>query len=156
MVEHEHQLVFGVNDVVERNYVLVLELLHERNLADGGTGRALFGVEVDLLQGDELAGLSVSAFEHLKCTIKSVDTSGVQSNHDELTVAYVPSPSFSSCWKAEGLFLLILATSMLCASLRMASNQIGWIFNCGSVRDIFWLVVEERLSKSDELLRKER
>lgn len=28
----------------------------------------------------------------------------------KLAVAYVPSPSFSSCWKADGLFVPISAT----------------------------------------------
>jgi len=32
----------------------VLELLHEADLADGGRRRALLGVEVDLLERDEL------------------------------------------------------------------------------------------------------
>ena len=43
----------------------MLELFHERDLADGGRGGAFFGVEVDFFQGDELAGLAVAAFEYL-------------------------------------------------------------------------------------------
>jgi hypothetical protein len=43
----------------------MLEFFHQRDLADGGGGSAFFGVEVDFLQGDELAGLAVAAFEDL-------------------------------------------------------------------------------------------
>jgi hypothetical protein len=43
----------------------MLEFFHQRDLADGGGWRAFFGVEVDFLQGDELAGLAVAAFEDL-------------------------------------------------------------------------------------------
>ena len=43
----------------------MLEFFHQRDLADGGRGRAFFGVKVDFLQGDELAGLAVAAFEDL-------------------------------------------------------------------------------------------
>lgn len=47
--------------------------------------------------------------------------------HGGLTVAYVPSPSFSSCWKADGLFLLlILATSNAIAS-RSFWSRVGGI-----------------------------
>lgn len=93
----------------------MLELLHERNLADGGAGRALLRIEMDFLQSNELARLSVATFEDLRRTESSEKDSacGPERGHGELTVAYVPSPSFSSCWKADGLFLLILAASML-------------------------------------------
>ena len=63
--EDEHEFVFGVDDVVERDNVFVLELFHEGDFADGGGGGAFFAVEVDFFEGDELAGLAVAAFEDL-------------------------------------------------------------------------------------------
>lgn len=54
-----------MDDIVKGDYVLVLELFHQRYLADGGRWSAFFTVEVDLLQGDEFARLSVAAFEDL-------------------------------------------------------------------------------------------
>ena len=65
VLKHQHEFVLGVDDVVQANDVLVLELFHEGNLADRGRGSALFGVEVDFLEGDQLAGLSVATFENL-------------------------------------------------------------------------------------------
>lgn len=62
-LEDEHELVLGVNDVVQQDNVLVAQLLHERDLADGRRGRALLRVEVDLLEGDQLARLAVAALE---------------------------------------------------------------------------------------------
>lgn len=41
----------------------MLELLHQRDLADGSAGGALLRVEADLLEGDQLAGLAVAALE---------------------------------------------------------------------------------------------
>jgi hypothetical protein len=55
-----------VDDVVEADNVLVLELLHKRDFADRSAGRALFAVEVDFFEGDEVAGLAVAAFEDLR------------------------------------------------------------------------------------------
>lgn len=65
VLKHEHQLVLGVNNIVKSNDILVLELLHKRDFPDRRRRRSLFGVEVDLLERNELARLAVSAFEHL-------------------------------------------------------------------------------------------
>lgn len=46
-------------------------------------------------------------------------------------MAYVPSPSFSSCWKADGLFLLILAALVL---LLLAEEWSFWSRIYGIVR----------------------
>lgn len=64
-LKDEHELVLGVDDIVQQDNVLVAQLLHERNLADGRRGRALLRVEVDLLEGDEFARLAVAALEYL-------------------------------------------------------------------------------------------
>lgn len=61
--EHQHEFVFRVDDVVQRDNVVVLELLHEGDFADGGGGGAFFTVEVDFFQRDEFAGLAIAAFE---------------------------------------------------------------------------------------------
>ena len=64
--EDEHEFVFGVDDVVQRNYILVFELFHEGDFTDGGAGGALLAVEVDLFQGDKFACLAVTPFEDLE------------------------------------------------------------------------------------------
>lgn len=61
--EDEHEFVVGVDDVVEGDDVLMLELFHEGDFADGGGGGAFFAIEVDFLQGDEFTGLAVAALE---------------------------------------------------------------------------------------------
>jgi hypothetical protein len=43
----------------------MFELLHKRDLADGGRRGAFFGVEVDFFESNELAGLTIAAFEDL-------------------------------------------------------------------------------------------
>jgi hypothetical protein len=76
VLEDEHELVLGVDNIVEGDNVLVLELLHERDFADGGGGRALFRVEVDFFEGDEFAGLPISTFKDLwrleRCRVSMV------------------------------------------------------------------------------------
>lgn len=62
--EDKHEFVFGMDDVVEGDNVLVLELFHEGDFADGGGGGAFFAVEVDFFEGDEFAGLAVAALEN--------------------------------------------------------------------------------------------
>ena len=63
--EDEHEFVFGVDDIVQGDDVLVLELFHEGDFADGGARGAFFAVEVDFFERDEFAGLAVTAFEYL-------------------------------------------------------------------------------------------
>jgi len=63
--EDEHELVFGVDDVVEGDDVFVLELFHEGDFSDGGARGAFFAVEVDFLQRDELPRLPITSFEYL-------------------------------------------------------------------------------------------
>ena len=71
--EYEHELVFGVNDIVEADYVVVLEFFHEGNLADSGRWSSFFRVEVDFLEGDRIPRRSFLAFEYRGiCTIKNV------------------------------------------------------------------------------------
>ena len=55
-----------MDDIVQGNYVLVFELFHKRDFADGSAGCALFAVEVNFFQGDEFACLTVTPFEDLE------------------------------------------------------------------------------------------
>lgn len=55
-----------MDDIVKEDDVFVAELLHKRDLADRGTGRPLFRVEVDLLEGYELSSLPIAAFKNLR------------------------------------------------------------------------------------------
>lgn len=66
VLEDEHELALGVDDIVEGEDVGVLQLLHQGDLADGCGGCAFFRIEVDLLEGNELAGLAVTPFEDLR------------------------------------------------------------------------------------------
>lgn len=50
---------------MEAEDVLVVELFHERDLADRGRRCAFFCVEGDFFEGHELAGFGVAAFEDL-------------------------------------------------------------------------------------------
>ena len=50
ILEDEDEFCFCVDDIVKSDDVDVLELLHEGDLADGGRGRALLRVEVNLFQ----------------------------------------------------------------------------------------------------------
>ena len=61
----QHELVLGMNDIVEADDVLVLQLLHQRDLADCSRGCAFFGIEVDLFQSYQFPSLPVSSFEDL-------------------------------------------------------------------------------------------
>lgn len=65
VLEDEHEFVLGMDNIVEGDDVLVLQLLHQGNLADGGRRGALFRVEMDFFEGNEFAGLTVATFEHL-------------------------------------------------------------------------------------------
>ncbi len=60
VLEYEDKLRLCVDDVVEAYDVRVLELFHERYLADGSRGRSFLCIEVDLLQSDDLIGASGS------------------------------------------------------------------------------------------------
>lgn len=71
-LEHQHKFVLGVNNIVKRHNVFVFELLHKRDLADGRTRGAFFGIEMDLLEGDELARHAVAALEDLYAGEESV------------------------------------------------------------------------------------
>lgn len=66
ILEDEHQLVLRVDDIVEGDDALVLQLLHQRDLAYGRRRRTLLRVKVDLLQGHQLAGLAIPTFEDLR------------------------------------------------------------------------------------------
>jgi hypothetical protein len=54
-----------VYDIVQAEDVLVLQLLHQGDLADGGTRRAFVKGEADLFESYELTGLPVPTFEDL-------------------------------------------------------------------------------------------
>ena len=56
VLEDKDKLCFGVDDIVEANDVDVLELLHERYLADGGGRRPFLCIQVDLLECDDFIG----------------------------------------------------------------------------------------------------
>jgi hypothetical protein len=61
--KYEHELVFGVDDIVEADDVVVFELLHEGDFANGGGWCAFFRVEMDLFEGDGVACCPLLAFE---------------------------------------------------------------------------------------------
>jgi hypothetical protein len=61
--EYEHEFIFGVNDVVEADDVVVFEFFHEGNFADGGRWSAFFRVEMDLFQSYRVACRPLLAFE---------------------------------------------------------------------------------------------
>ncbi|KAI3481766.1 hypothetical protein L1887_55613 [Cichorium endivia] len=63
-LEDEHQLGLGVDDVVESHDVGVAQLLHERDLTDRRRRRALLGIEVDLLERDDLIVEPRAPFVH--------------------------------------------------------------------------------------------
>lgn len=70
---------------------------------------------MDFLERDELTGLPVAALENLRSN-KTL-ASWLRTRWlfwRKLTVAYVPSPSFSSCWKEERWRL----PSMVAATVR--------------------------------------
>lgn len=46
--------------------------------------------------------------------------------HGGLTVAYVPSPSFSSCWKADGLFLLLILAASNASACLFGRESVGF------------------------------
>lgn len=47
----------------------MLELLHQGDLTDGSAGGSLLGIEMDLLEGDQLAGLAITSFEDLSKSV---------------------------------------------------------------------------------------
>lgn len=63
--KHQHELVLRVDHIVKGNDVLMFELLHERDLPNGGRWCALLGIEVNLLERDQLTRLSISSLEYL-------------------------------------------------------------------------------------------
>lgn len=61
---------------------------------------------MDLFEGNEFASLAVSTFEDLwRAVVKRELSNKRVAAEREHTVAYVPSPSFSSCWKELGCLL---------------------------------------------------
>lgn len=62
----QHELVLGVDDIVEGDNVIMLQLLHERDLADGCGWCAFFRVQMNLFECDEFARLAITSFEHLE------------------------------------------------------------------------------------------
>lgn len=55
-LKDKDKLGFGVDDVVQAHDVYVLELFHERDLANSGRGRSFLCVEVDLFERNDLVG----------------------------------------------------------------------------------------------------
>ncbi len=66
VLEYEHELVFGMDDIVQGDNVLMLELLHQRDLPYGSRWGAFLRVKVDLLQRHKLARLTIPSFENLR------------------------------------------------------------------------------------------
>ena len=64
--EYEHKFVFRMDNVVEGDDVFVLQFLHKADFTDGSAGCAFFAVEVNLFEGNEFAGLSITTFEDLR------------------------------------------------------------------------------------------
>lgn len=73
-LEDEHELRLGVYHVVESDDVDMLQLLHERDLADGGGRRSFLCIKVDFLQGDDLVCCSrATLFTVLGSALSRVD-----------------------------------------------------------------------------------
>ena len=54
VLEDENQLGLGVDNVIEPDNVDVLQLLHQRDLTDGGRRGSFLGVEMNLFEGNNL------------------------------------------------------------------------------------------------------
>jgi hypothetical protein len=63
--EDEHELVLRVDDIVKADDILMLELLHQRDLTNGRGRRAFFRVEMDLFQRNKLPRLAIPSLEDL-------------------------------------------------------------------------------------------
>ncbi len=74
--KNQHELILGVDNIVETDNVLVLQLLHQGDLADCCRGCAFFRIEVDFLECYQLSGLSITAFEDL---VESAQTNKIES-----------------------------------------------------------------------------
>lgn len=68
-----------MDNIVKGDNILVFEFLHKGNLADRRTRGSLFGIQMNLLERDELASLTVAALENLEGyrKSKSVTTLGL-------------------------------------------------------------------------------
>ncbi|KAH3671021.1 hypothetical protein OGAPHI_000732 [Ogataea philodendri] len=64
ILKHKRQLVLCMYDVVQRDDVLVSELLHNGDFSNGCRRRSFLAVEVDFLQRDKRAQSAVPAFEN--------------------------------------------------------------------------------------------
>ncbi len=71
--EDEHQFVFRVNDIVEGDDVFMLEFFHERDFSDRRRWRALFRVQVDFFECDQVARLTVASFEDLERIVSGAE-----------------------------------------------------------------------------------
>ena len=60
----EGEGMFGVDDVVEADDVVVLEFLHQGYFPDCRRRSALLGFQVDFFERDNVAGYAVLALEH--------------------------------------------------------------------------------------------
>jgi hypothetical protein len=56
VLKDENELGFGVDDIMQADDVNVLELLHERDFADGGGWSAFLGIEMDFLERHNFVG----------------------------------------------------------------------------------------------------
>ena len=65
VLEDEHELVLGVNDIVEGDDILVFEFFHERDFANGGARSTFLAVEMYFFECDKLTSLSITTFEDL-------------------------------------------------------------------------------------------
>ena len=88
VLKDENELDLRVDNIVEANDVDVLELLHKRDLADGGGWCAFLRIEMDLLKRDDLVCRPRSTLQlMLSCGIWRMCRPRTL-----YTVAYVPSP----------------------------------------------------------------
>lgn len=53
-LENKDEFGLGVDDIVESENIDVFEFFQERDLSNGGAGGALFCVQVDLLESNDL------------------------------------------------------------------------------------------------------
>lgn len=62
----EDEFRLRMDDIMQADNVGMLELFHKGNFADGSGWRALFGIEVNLLQGHDFVGCSGSSLKGIE------------------------------------------------------------------------------------------
>lgn len=80
----------------------MFELFHQADLTNGSGWSSLLTVKVNFLERDELTSLAVSPLKNLLRDMVNHQLCQEFGEVAAFTVAYVPSPNFSSCWNELG------------------------------------------------------